>query len=183
MLLFEQSDTEAYYGHLTKAREFSRRAVELARHAGTMRQANAALRVRQFSFSPSGRCGGTRPVHGPRHRRAGSIGARAPEPTSCVARLGLARAYALQRDRAKARSAYEDFLKLWKDADRDIPTLREARRSTQGSSSSFTALETPAFSPDPPDNRTFHLPLRSTLGKTSVKVSTWKSSTSAFPAK
>jgi len=44
-----------------------------------------------------------------------------------LARLGLARAYALQGDAAKARAAYQDFLALWKDADLDIPILKEAK--------------------------------------------------------
>jgi len=48
-------------------------------------------------------------------------------PWGALARLGLARAYALQGDRAKARAAYEDFLTLWKDADLDIPILKEAK--------------------------------------------------------
>jgi eukaryotic-like serine/threonine-protein kinase len=43
------------------------------------------------------------------------------------ARLGLARAYAMQGDTAKARAAYQDFLKLWKDADSDIPVLQQAK--------------------------------------------------------
>jgi eukaryotic-like serine/threonine-protein kinase len=44
-----------------------------------------------------------------------------------LARLGLARAYALQGDTAKARAAYKDFLTLWKDADPDIPILKQAK--------------------------------------------------------
>ena len=44
-----------------------------------------------------------------------------------LARLGLARAYALQGDTAKARAAYQGFLGLWKDADPDIPILKEAQ--------------------------------------------------------
>jgi len=44
-----------------------------------------------------------------------------------LARLGLARAYALQGDMAKARAAYQGFLTLWKDADPGIPILKEAR--------------------------------------------------------
>ena len=40
---------------------------------------------------------------------------------------GLARAYALQGDTVKARTAYKDFLTLWKDADPDIPILKEAK--------------------------------------------------------
>jgi hypothetical protein len=49
------------------------------------------------------------------------------EPIGVLAHLGLARAYALQGDTAKSRKAYEDFLTLWKDADPDIPILREAK--------------------------------------------------------
>jgi serine/threonine protein kinase/tetratricopeptide (TPR) repeat protein len=47
--------------------------------------------------------------------------------TGAYAHLGLARAYALAGDTAKAKSAYNDFLTLWKDADPDIPILREAK--------------------------------------------------------
>ena len=49
------------------------------------------------------------------------------EPIGALAHLGFARAYALQADRAKARAAYNDFLTLWKDADPDIPILKEAK--------------------------------------------------------
>ena len=48
-------------------------------------------------------------------------------PWGALARLGLARAYALQGDTAKARTAYQGFLTLWKDADPDIPILRQAK--------------------------------------------------------
>ncbi|HZL69711.1 MAG TPA: tetratricopeptide repeat-containing serine/threonine-protein kinase, partial [Candidatus Limnocylindrales bacterium] len=44
-----------------------------------------------------------------------------------LARLGLARAYAMQGDPVKARTAYQDFLTLWKDADPDIPILKQAK--------------------------------------------------------
>jgi len=44
-----------------------------------------------------------------------------------LAHLGLARAYALQGDMAKARGAYQDFLTLWKDADPDITILKQAK--------------------------------------------------------
>jgi hypothetical protein len=47
--------------------------------------------------------------------------------TGALARLGLARAYAMSGDTAKARSAYQDFLTLWKGADPDIPILKEAQ--------------------------------------------------------
>ncbi len=44
-----------------------------------------------------------------------------------LARAGLARAYAMQGDRVRARAAYQDFLALWKDADPDIPILKDAK--------------------------------------------------------
>jgi tetratricopeptide (TPR) repeat protein len=47
--------------------------------------------------------------------------------TGALAHLGLARAYVLQGDTAKARAAYQDFLTLWKDADPDIPVLIAAK--------------------------------------------------------
>jgi hypothetical protein len=33
----------------------------------------------------------------------------------------------VSEDRVKAKAAYQDFLTLWKDADRDIPVLQQAR--------------------------------------------------------
>jgi len=44
-----------------------------------------------------------------------------------LAQLGLARAYALSGDSAKARTAYQDFLAIWKDADPNIPILQQAK--------------------------------------------------------
>ena len=49
------------------------------------------------------------------------------EPIGALAHLQLGRAYVLQGDTAKARAAYQDFLNLWKDADPDIPILKEAK--------------------------------------------------------
>ena len=48
-------------------------------------------------------------------------------PYAAVARLELGRAYTLQGDTSRARSAYQDFFALWKDADPDIPILKEAK--------------------------------------------------------
>jgi predicted Zn-dependent protease len=48
-------------------------------------------------------------------------------PWGALARLGLARAYAIQGDTTKARTAYQDFLTLWKDADPEIPILKQAK--------------------------------------------------------
>jgi hypothetical protein len=57
--------------------------------------------------------------------------------TGALARLGVARANALQSKtsqgadadlaRVRALAAYKDFLALWKDADPDIPILKEAK--------------------------------------------------------
>jgi DNA-binding winged helix-turn-helix (wHTH) protein/tetratricopeptide (TPR) repeat protein len=44
-----------------------------------------------------------------------------------LARLVLARAYAMQGDTAKARAAYQEFLTIWKDADPDLPILKQAK--------------------------------------------------------
>ena len=44
-----------------------------------------------------------------------------------LAHLGLARAYAIKGDQARSRVAYQDFFTLWKDADSDIPILKEAK--------------------------------------------------------
>jgi len=49
------------------------------------------------------------------------------DPIGALVRLQSGRAYALSGDKAKAKSAYQDFLTLWKDADRDIPILKQAR--------------------------------------------------------
>jgi eukaryotic-like serine/threonine-protein kinase len=49
------------------------------------------------------------------------------EPIGALAHLQLGRAYVLSGDDTKARSAYQDFLSLWKDADPDVPILKEAR--------------------------------------------------------
>jgi hypothetical protein len=49
------------------------------------------------------------------------------EPIGALAHLQLGRASAMAGDTAKAKSAYQDFLTLWKDADPDIPILKEAK--------------------------------------------------------
>jgi eukaryotic-like serine/threonine-protein kinase len=238
ILLSAQSDTEAYYGHMRKARDFSRRAVESALRAGAKEtaaawQADEALRdaetgnwdqarqeaatvltmssgsgVRKLAALALARAGDTSragataegleksnpantflnyywlPATGAaielRHNdpskaieRLQSAGAyelgysqpfqfgtmyptyvrgeaylalhqgsqAAGEfqkildhpgivlnfPLGALAHLGVARAYALQGDTAKARAAYQDFLTLWKDADPDIPILKQAK--------------------------------------------------------
>jgi serine/threonine protein kinase/tetratricopeptide (TPR) repeat protein len=238
ILLSFQSDTEAYYGHLSKARDFSRRAVDAAvradsRETAAIWQINAAVREAEFgnvaaarqgvaaalALSPGrdvemlsalalARSGETAraktivaeleknyPSHtvlkvywlptikaaveldanntaqslvfleaaapyelgGPPQFQLGTLypayirgqaylaahngTAAAAEfqkfldhrgivinfPLGALAHLGLARAYALSGDTAKAKTAYNDFLTLWKDADPDIPILKQAK--------------------------------------------------------
>ncbi len=56
------------------------------------------------------------------HRGAVGFGPEYP-----LAHLNLGRAYALQGDAAKAKTAYQDFFAAWKDADPDLPILKTAR--------------------------------------------------------
>jgi tetratricopeptide (TPR) repeat protein len=49
------------------------------------------------------------------------------DPIGALARLQMGKAYALAGDVTKAKSAYQDFLTLWENADRDIPVLRQAK--------------------------------------------------------
>jgi serine/threonine protein kinase/tetratricopeptide (TPR) repeat protein len=49
------------------------------------------------------------------------------DPIGALAHLQLGRAYRVQGDMAKAKSAYQRFLTLWKDADADLPVLKRAR--------------------------------------------------------
>jgi len=49
------------------------------------------------------------------------------DPIGALAHLQSGRAYALSGDQSKAKSAYQDFLTLWKDADANIPILKQAK--------------------------------------------------------
>jgi hypothetical protein len=51
----------------------------------------------------------------------------ANNPLYALALVGRARAFALQSDRAKSKAAYDEFFTLWKDADPDIPILKQAK--------------------------------------------------------
>ena len=51
----------------------------------------------------------------------------ANDPIGALAHLQLGRAFALSGDLAKSKTAYQDFLTLWKDADSDIPILVQAK--------------------------------------------------------
>jgi tetratricopeptide (TPR) repeat protein len=48
-------------------------------------------------------------------------------PIGALAHLQLGRSYAMAGNTAKAKAAYQDFLTLWKDADPDIPVLKQAK--------------------------------------------------------
>ncbi len=47
--------------------------------------------------------------------------------TYTLSHLGLGRAYAVQGNTAAAKSAYQDFFAAWKDADPDLPVLKQAK--------------------------------------------------------
>jgi Tfp pilus assembly protein PilF len=49
------------------------------------------------------------------------------EPIAALAHLGVARAHAAQGEKDRARSAYQEFLSLWKDADPNIPVMKQAK--------------------------------------------------------
>jgi serine/threonine protein kinase/tetratricopeptide (TPR) repeat protein len=240
VLLSTQTDTEAYSGHLTKARDLSRRAAESAHNAGenetaAKRELNDAIREVEFGYPKQARDEVAAALHLSSTRstrvlaaavlgRAGDIaqaqkladelqkqnplytkivgywlptirasielsrhnpakaveileeaapyelGVPGPQPElgalfypvylrgqaylelhqgsaaaaefqkfvdhkdmtmnsvlAGLAPLGLARAYAMQGDSAKAHAAYENFFANWKDADTDIPILKQAR--------------------------------------------------------
>ena len=67
-------------------------------------------------------------------------GAVIVDPISVLAHLQLGRAYALSGDEAKAKIAYQDFLTLWKDADPNIPVLKQAQAE-------YSNLNTSVFAP------------------------------------
>ncbi len=238
ILLSFQSDTEAYYGHLSRARDFSRRAVDAAvradsKESAAIWQVNAALREAEFGNLAAAKQGvaaalklspgrdvemlaalalarsgetvraqtivgeleksypsetvlkvywlptikaaielnannaaqslvfleaaapyelGTPPqfqlgtlyptyIRGQAYSLAHNGAAAAAEfqklldhrgivlnvVTGALAHLQLGRAYAMAGDTAKAKTAYQNFLKQWKDADPDIPILKEAK--------------------------------------------------------
>jgi eukaryotic-like serine/threonine-protein kinase len=54
----------------------------------------------------------------------GIVGA---DPIGALAHVQLGRAFALSGDTMKGKAAYQDFFTLWKDADPDVPILRQAK--------------------------------------------------------
>ena len=61
-----------------------------------------------------------------------------------LAQLGLARAYAMQGDSENSRKAYDDFLTTWKDADPDIPILRQAKAEHKKLTATASAAASPS---------------------------------------
>jgi hypothetical protein len=49
------------------------------------------------------------------------------DPIGALAHLQLGRAFALSGDLAGSKTAYRDFLTMWKDADADIPIFQQAK--------------------------------------------------------
>ena len=49
------------------------------------------------------------------------------DPVGAMARLQIARAYAMQGDTAKAKAAYQDFLILWQNADPEVPSYTDSQ--------------------------------------------------------
>jgi eukaryotic-like serine/threonine-protein kinase len=113
-------------------------------HANQAAQAVASLEVStpyEMGSPPSGASYGPMYVRGDAylHLRDGAKAATeyqkildhrgidATSPLYTLARLGSGRAYALQGDKAKAKAAYQDFFAAWKDADPDVPILKEAK--------------------------------------------------------
>ena len=114
-------------------------------------QAASAIELGQIAFVPNLSCLYPAYIRGEAYLAAGQGSAAAAEFsrildhsgivwncwTGALAHLGLARANALQARtshgadadaaRVRALAAYKDFLALWKDADPDIPILKEAK--------------------------------------------------------
>jgi DNA-binding winged helix-turn-helix (wHTH) protein/tetratricopeptide (TPR) repeat protein len=73
----------------------------------------------------------------------GQRGCRWWEVFAPLAQLGLARAYAIQEDREDSRKAYDEFFTTWKDADPDIPLLRQAKTEYRKLTATASAAASP----------------------------------------
>jgi tetratricopeptide (TPR) repeat protein len=121
-----------------------RAAIELQRHDPTKAIGILHASVQYELADPPPFSSGTMyPVYlrGEAYMSAGNAGLAAAEfqkildhpgvivnfPLSALSHLGLGRARALSGDSAGARTAYQDFFALWKDADPDIPILKRAK--------------------------------------------------------
>jgi tetratricopeptide (TPR) repeat protein len=101
------------------------KALELLRIAGSLERIKPLVTyIRGLAFLRAGKAleAATefQKISGPR-------GGDPLNPVRSLAYLGLARAYALAGDAAKIRAAYEDVLARWKDADPDVPAVKQAK--------------------------------------------------------
>jgi tetratricopeptide (TPR) repeat protein len=101
------------------------KAIELLKPArGYDKNNSQALYIRGLAYWKSGR--GSEAAQ--EFQRILALHGIAPaDPLMSYAQLGLGRAYAVQGDSQKSRTAYQDFFALWKDADADVPILKEAK--------------------------------------------------------
>jgi len=93
-------------------------------YAGAFFGAMYPVYVRGLAYSGMGRY---REAAGEFQKILDHPGIMLNDPMGPMARLQLARAFAASGDRAKSAAVYKDLVKLWKDADPDIPLVQEAR--------------------------------------------------------
>ena len=98
--------------------------VQLTRPSGAISPALYPVYVRAEAYQASNQGKGAAAEYQKILDHRGVVG---NEPIGALALLGLGRAHALEGDMAKARTAYQDFLALWKDADPNIPILLAAQ--------------------------------------------------------
>jgi tetratricopeptide (TPR) repeat protein len=101
------------------------KSIEILKPASPYDKANTSLLyVRGLAFLKAGQANEAAQLF----QRVLALRNYAPaDPLMSMAQLGLGRAYALRGDKQKSRTAYQDFFALWKDADPDIPILKEAQ--------------------------------------------------------
>jgi tetratricopeptide (TPR) repeat protein len=101
------------------------KAIELLKPANAYDKANTQVHyIRGLAYLKAGR--GNEAAE--EFQKVLALRSFAPaDPLMSLAHLGLGRAYALEGDSQKSRTAYQDFFALWKDADPDVPILKEAR--------------------------------------------------------
>ena len=101
------------------------KAIELLKPANAYDKANTQVHyIRGLAYVKAGR--GSEGAE--EFQKVLALRGSAPaDPLMSLAHLGLGRAYALQGDVQKSRTAYQDFFALWKDADPGIPILKEAK--------------------------------------------------------
>jgi hypothetical protein len=138
--------TEAFHGHLSKSHEYSRRAVDSELRADSKEGAAKAedftehARPYELATPTDLRALYHSYVRGQAYlamhrgndaavefqRILDHRGLNGNSSLGALAHLQIGRAYAMSGDPAKARTAYQDFFALWKDAEPDIPILKQA---------------------------------------------------------